>query len=81
MCGLCCLKEKGNIMSAVQLLEQLGANADLQANKQIASAILDQIGEQNEKMWCFLVPAEDDSDEKDKEPSPEDGEEKPQVLQ
>ncbi|BCO18480.1 hypothetical protein KUL152_00140 [Tenacibaculum sp. KUL152] len=67
-------------MSAVQLLEQLGANADLQANKQIASAILDQIGEQNEKMWCFMVPAEEDGeDNKDKDKDGEETEDKKEI--
>lgn len=59
-------------MSAVQLLEQLGANANLQGDKQLANTILDQIGEQNEKMWCFLVPAEDDSEGDDGEDAPQD---------
>jgi hypothetical protein len=54
-------------MSAVQLLEQLGANANLIADKRLANAISNQVGEQKEKMWCFMVPAEEDEEESGEE--------------
>ncbi|GEA08742.1 hypothetical protein KUL42_35030 [Alteromonas sp. KUL42] len=63
-------------MSAVQLLEQLGANASLQEDKQLANSILDQIGEQNEKMWCFMVPAEEDDEDNTEEEDKTEGEDK-----
>jgi len=52
-------------MSAVQLLEQLGANANLQDDKQLANTVLDQINEHTETLWCILFPAEDDESEDD----------------
>ncbi|WDT87460.1 hypothetical protein [Alteromonas sp. 009811495] len=50
-------------MSAVQLLEKLGASAELQKDKKLSSAILDELNNENEQMWCLLFPAEDDKPE------------------
>lgn len=54
-------------MSAVQLLEKLGSNADLQGNTQLASQILDEVNEHTETSWCLLFPADGEE--------PSDGEE------
>ena len=61
-------------MSAIQLLEQLGANASLQTEeaKRALLALIEKNeihGQKNEKMWCMMFPedeqGEDDDNDKD----------------
>lgn len=56
-------------MSAIKLLEQLGANASLQnaeaAKAMMAGSSLNETNNTNDKMWCLLVPAEDDEKQED----------------
>ena len=63
-------------MSAIQLLEQLGANASLQTEeaKRALLALIEKNeihGQKNEKMWCMMFPedeqGEDDDKDKDKD--------------
>lgn len=66
-------------MSAIKLLEQLGANASLQnveaAKSMMAGSSLNEIEHTQEKMWCLLVPAEDDEKEdEEKEQEPDNNE-------
>lgn len=61
-------------MSAIQLLEQLGASAPLQRNQSAeAAAIRQQAMDAMENMespihqWCLIVPAEEEGEEGDGE--------------
>lgn len=60
-------------MSAIQLLEQLGANASLQSQKRELAATISENFEPNAKLWCLMFP------EKDEEEQNDDGEEKSQI--
>jgi hypothetical protein len=68
-------------MSAIQLLEKIGASSDLkgsnseiaQAMKILAAESLIDNPDANKKKWCVFVPAEDDEKD-DEEPTKENDE-------
>ena len=66
-------------MSAIQLLEQLGANASLQTEeaKRALLALIEnnKIHDQNEKMWCMMFPEDEqgEDDDKDKDENEKNG--------
>lgn len=68
-------------MSAVQLLEQLGANADHSVDKELIGALGEHVNQNGEVMWCLMFPAEDDenSDKKD-EDKDSDSEKKDEIT-
>lgn len=71
-------------MSALELLEQIGANASLNLNNDAESAVIrqqaidamDQLDQPPAKKWCILLPAEEEQKEDDSEQQPEEEPEK-----
>ncbi|MBD3585141.1 hypothetical protein HHX48_05280 [Salinimonas sp. HHU 13199] len=59
-------------MSAIQLLAQLGADAQKRSEaKTIFSEKIDNELPENRKQWCLMVPEKDDEEETDT-PAPSD---------
>ena len=61
-------------MSAIQLLEQLGANALNRGKaKEIFAERVENDLPEHSKQWCLMVPEKDDEEETEK-PAPSDSE-------
>lgn len=55
-------------MSAIQLLAQLGADAQKRSEaKTIFAEKIDNEFPENSKQWCLMVPEKDDEEETDKQ--------------
>lgn len=57
-------------MNTIQVLEQLGANANAKLSTTQLNSTLDEIQEQNQKKWCLLVLPNADGLELDTEALP-----------
>jgi len=76
-------------MSAIELLEQIGANAALNLNKDAETAVIrqqaidamDQLEQPPAKKWCILLPAEEEQQDDDSEKQPDEEPEKDDKAQ
>lgn len=76
-------------MSAIELLEQIGANAALNLNNDAETAVIrqqaidamDQLEQPPAKKWCILLPAEEEQQDDDSEKQPDEEPEKDDKAQ